>query len=142
MKRSIFTLMSIFTLLVMFNACKKDDDKNTNGIEGTWKSTKSVYYSKLNGVKEGKDEVDLHDNENYNILTLKEGKYTVKEYYEGKMEDEDNGTYTYSNGKLIVDGEATLTVTISGNTLVLVSENPDSENEKRVYGSEEHYIRN
>lgn len=141
MKRAIFTLMSIFTIAVIFNACKKDDDKNNNGIEGTWKSTKSVYYTKLNGVKEGKDEVETHDSDNYNLLTLKDGKYNVKEYYEGKMEDEDNGTYTYANGKLIIDGESTASVTISGNTLVLVIEHPDSENSKRIYGSEEHYTR-
>ncbi len=138
MKKTLFTLLMFTISSVVFTGCKKDDDKKNGSIEGTWKSTKDVYYITVNGAKEGKDEVYNYSNSEYYLLTFSGNKYTNKEFEDGKITDTDEGTYTYSNGKVVFVGDYEARVEIKGNTLVLISE--EVENSRR-YVLEEHFVR-
>jgi len=141
MKKALLTLLMFAVTATVFTGCKKDKDDDNGSIEGTWRSTKEVYYATVNGTKHGDEEVENHSEARYDILTLSGGKYTVKEYYDGELEDTDEGKYTYSNGQLVIDGETTLKVKISGNTLVIVSEELVDGEAKAAYVHETHYVK-
>ena len=142
MKKVLFALLMISATAMVFTSCKKDkDDDNGGSIVGTWKLTKGVEYYLVDGKLQGEKQEDDLSDENFVITFTSNGKYTTKQ--DGSVEDE--GTYSYSDGKLTIkyDGDTDVVkVAVSGNTLIFKYEDDDSTDDNTIiWVNEEHYTR-
>lgn len=128
-----------------FVGCKdegKGSDKDVS-IVGTWQYDQSVEYTTVDGeVRVGPDTYDYSD-ENASVIFKEDN--TFQFIWQGTVEEE--GTYSYSNGKIhfiYKDGEEDdVTVkTLTGNSLVVVWKDDDSVNGKVIIEVvEDHFSR-
>lgn len=138
-------MMLLAGCLIAFVGCKDDGkspDKDVS-IVGTWQYDQSVEYTTVDGeVRVGPDTYDYSD-ENASVIFKEDN--TFQSIWQGTVEEE--GTYSYSNGKIhftYKNGEKdNVTVkTLTGNSLVVVWEDDDSVNGKVIIEVvEDHFSR-
>ncbi len=102
--RKINFLWLIGLLLLMplgFTSCSNDDDEvgSASLLVGTWEIVSRTYQWKEDGkvVEEGSE----HDN-NSRITINEDGTYKVAEYYNGRWNWDEAGTWSYKNGKIMI----------------------------------------
>lgn len=91
-------------MVLSFSACSNDEEENvgsTSDLIGTWEIVSYTYQWKEDGkvVEEG------IDNENDERITFYEdGTFEGAEYYDGKWNRSEQGTWSYKNGRITVWG--------------------------------------
>ena len=123
----------MIALCIGFTACSDDDDEGIAGdaktlIVGTWESTWSKGYEIYEGERDEWNEAYTED-----VYTFKnDGSGTYKDVSESSTYTEDF-TWSISGNKLKItfngSGDEATIKTLNGNTLVLVSQDKD-ENEE------------
>lgn len=125
-----------------FTGCDKDNNTTEKvSITGTWQLDKIVEYTTVDGAVRVGPQTDDVSGENASLVLKSDN--TFQETWQGQIDDE--GQYTYSNGKLTLKykgGEVDVVKvkTLKETTLVLLFEDDDSVNGHTIIeATEEHF---
>lgn len=102
-KNKFLWLTAILMLLsVSFVACSDDEEESVGSVSelvGTWESVSYTYWWKENGniVEEGTERES-----NIRVAFYEDGTCNSAEYYNGRWNWDEAGTWSYKNGKITI----------------------------------------